>query len=369
MALAAIGCQEPQEQPGVGQARQADQGHGVGGGDPDPVKALKKAPNPYWSKADDRIVAPIWLGNNNVGSLYTPLWRGGFPGMEDYVYTPPGGDCSGVKGTVRVDWDVNANTVHFLVKAKGLPSNPSVTRTNGVDWWPDAFHPAPQNVTNGKYRLWVIRTATTHPGTFYYDPSNLQLLGSNVDFPNGAPSPVSIQIPMLLLTDSLAFDVGADGYVSHQWTIPYNQVTGEGGTFAHAYGTFAPNNLCEAAPLQPDISQLRPYVSQWQPPSAGVSWASILAGGLGFDIQVEDASPQPPQYAGHLPYIFGGISVAGNVTAIRGGVPNGYSMSIVAAFRNVAPPIEPVIGGNGPGCSSYVFEPHVTAPLYCQGQH
>jgi hypothetical protein len=358
------GCEAQRgSEPDVGQAVPADSPG------KDPAAALKKPPNPAWTAADDAIVVPVWAGDYDHGALYTPLWRGAFPGVEDYVYTPPGADCSDVKGTVRVDWDSTANTVHFLIKTRGLPAHPTVQRTEGVNWFPAPFHAAPKDVLVSAYRLWIVVTSTTHTANFFYDPASLSLLGSDLDFPSGPPSPVSISIPILALSDSLGFDIGADGHASHQYTVPYDRFTTEGGFYAFTYATFAPTDLCEAAPFQPDISQLRPYVSAWQPPSAGMSWKTMLSKGIGFDIQIDDASQDLSATGGNLPYGYSGISVAGNVPAFKGGIPKGQAMSIVAAFRNVGPAIEPVVGGDGPGCHSYVFEPHVTAPRFCELSH
>lgn len=369
--LGLVGCQA-RGQEKVGLAAQADDGCGspYGCGSSDPVQALNVPPHATWDAADDAILAPIWIGNDSQGSLYAPLWRGAFPGLEDYIYTPANGDCRGIKGTVRVDWDSTANTVNILLKAHNLPVHPVVQRTEGVDWFPNTFHNAPKDIAVGAYRLWIIQASVTHKTNFYYDKNTLLLQGSDFDFPSGAPAnTIPVPFPIFKLNNSQVFQADAQGRLSHQFTLPYNQVTTEGGTFSSAFATFVPHDLCQAAPLQPEISQLRPYVTQWQPPNLATNWQTFLQEGIGFDIQIDDNSIQHPELGGNLPYVYSGISVAGNVVGMKGGVPNGQEMSIVQAFRNSGPPIFPVQGGNGLGCTPYLAEPHVTAPLYCQMAH
>ena len=336
----------------------------------DPVKAAGQPASNKWTKADDNIISTIWLGNDDKGTLYTPLFRGGFPGVEDLVYVPPSGDCSTTKTTLRIDWDRAANTVHLLVKGKGYPVRPDVHRTENVDWWPNQFHNSPKDFTNGAYRLWIVLGSTTRQANYYYDATTLQLKGSDFDFPAGAPAgAIAAKFPIISITGSNEFDPDSSGFAVHQWNAAYDHVTVESGTFARAWATFAPLDLCEAAPLQPNITQLRPVLSPWQAAADAPKWDDMLHAGMGFDVQIDERTSLTDAYGGNLPYIFSGISYAGNMTAIQGGVPSGYSNSILASFQNVAPVIFPVPGGNGRSCHSYVHEPHVTAPRYCEGAH
>jgi hypothetical protein len=365
---AVLGCNEPQSSEDVGKVSQAvdnSPSYYHGAAKQNPLKAIDAPPDPKWTAADDAIIAPIWKGDDFHGSLYAPLFRGAIPGLEDYIYSHPSGDCSGLKGTLRIDWDSAANTVHYLVKGKGFPLHPVVHRTEGVDYFPDQFHNAPKDIDVGAYRLWTVQASVTTKVNFYFDPATLNVLGSSFDFPSGPPPAIPVQFPAFRSTGSQIFSPDANGFISHEYTVAYDHLTTEGGMFSASYVTFTPLSLCFAAPLQPEISQLRPFASPWQPPSDGLSWHQMLQTGVAFDIQVDDASNPYTELGGNLPYIYSGISVAGNVATMRGGVPNGWAMSILGAIRNVGPPLYPIPGGNGPGCTSYLAEPHVSAPNYC----
>src|SRR5215472_15621284 len=104
-------CQAPDGTEKVGKT-----GAAVSDEDNSPRASLRRPPDPHWTEADDAIIAPIWTGDENTGQLYTPLWRGSLPGIEELVFTPDDGDCRGRKFTIRVDWDSTADTVHFLIK-------------------------------------------------------------------------------------------------------------------------------------------------------------------------------------------------------------------------------------------------------------
>ena len=322
-----------------------------------------------WTEVDEHIIAPIWSGNDDRGSMIAPLYRGAFPGIEDFVYAPPDHDCSRVRATLRIDWDKAANTVHYLVKGRNFQVSPSVRRTEGVDYFFDPFHQAAKDVTHGAYRLGTVLGSTTRKGDFYYDPNTLKLLGSEFDFSTPPQGAITVQFPIFSITGSKLFRPDEDGNVLHEFTVPYDRVTVEDGKFARAWSTFVPLDLCQAAPLQPGISQLRPYASPWQSAQIAPTWKDMLHAGMGFDIQVDDATPPPPQFGDNLPYVFSGISYAGNMTALQGGVPNGHHFLILTAIQNVSPVLDPGPNGNGRGCTSFISEPHVTAPRYCAMPH
>lgn len=364
--LVLMGCQGSHSEA----TGEASQPVSSGSGDPDPTNAARHAPIATWTAADDNIISTIWLGDDAKGTLYTALFRGAFPGIEDYVYAPGDGDCTKSKATLRIDWDRAQNTVHFLVKGKGFPVRPNIRRTAGVEWFPDQFHNDPKDFDAGAYRLWLILGSTTRKANFWYDPNTLLLQGSDFDFPNGPPAgDIPVAFPVISITSSKEFDPDANGFAVHEWDAAYDHVTVESGTFARSWATFAPLDLCEAAPLQPGISQLRPYVSPWQPASIAPTWQDMLHAGIGFDVQIDERTDPNDAYGGNLPYVFSGISYAGNMTAQQGGVPNGWANSILTSFQNVSPVNFPVPGGNGTSCHPYLHEPHVTAPRYCEGQH
>src|SRR5262249_48738030 len=95
VALTLLGCQ--------GQRAQEERpGHQVSGAlsQAEIVAFLKAPPTSRWTRADDDIIAPIWLGDNAKGSMYAPLWRAAAPAIEDFVPAPPDGDCRKLKGTI-----------------------------------------------------------------------------------------------------------------------------------------------------------------------------------------------------------------------------------------------------------------------------
>lgn len=329
-------------------------------------ESLRRPPELRWTRADDELIAPVWKGNDDKGSLYLPQWRGASVGIEEYVWAPPSGDCRKLKGTVRVDWDSAANTAHIVMKYRGLPRRPSVRRTEGVDYFPDPFHDFPKDFDNGVYRLWVIQGADPVVGTFYYDPATLELLGSQYDFPEGPPNGgavIPVNIPLFTLSGSASFEPDADGFAVHEYTIPYDNLQVESGDFSVARISFVPFNLCLGQPAAPARGQARPYVTPWLPVGQGPSFKKLLHSGIAFDIQLEN--PEDATAAGgNLPYVFGGVAFIGG-PSFQGGVPNGQRFSLSSQIQNVAPIINPVPGGNGLGCHSYVNEPHITALNHC----
>jgi hypothetical protein len=330
--------------------------------------ALNKTPNPNWSDADDDLIAPIWTGNSDKGQLYTPLWRGALPGIEELVYAPPNGDCRRVKATVRVDWDVTQNTVHFLIKGRGFVRHPSVHRTAGVDFFPNQFHPAPSDFDNGAYRLWIVEAATTNkeklwyaaPGAYpdcQFGPPCGPLRATQYTAPSQPPdAPIELVAPTFSITGTHQFQPDESGFFSHSFTNQYNSFTNEGGLYSRDWVTFAPQDLCQAhpGPVFPK-SQFRPVASPWQPPDQAPKWNEFLAANLAFDLHAEEAT-DPNVLDGNLTYVYSGISVVGNMPTLQGGVPNGAHAVLTGAIINVQPPIELVPGGNGLGCAAYMNE-------------
>ncbi len=327
-----------------------------------------------WTKEDDELLAPVWKGNDDRGSLYMPLWRGVASAIEDYVPAPADGDCSTMKGTVRIDWDKQANTVRFLVKFRGLIPHPEVHRTEGVDWTYNPFHQTPKDFVNAGYRFWTLfGRINSGPRTdFYYDPQTLQLLGSAYDFPNGPPNGgqvITVQFPIFPIIPSAIFPAREDGSAVHEWTTAYDHVTAEGGAVSYAPNSFIPLDLCQAAPLQPNISQLRPYIADWRPASEGPSWAEILHAGVIFDTTVDPYGSDGPGGVFPYPYVYSDVSIVSNVGMAQGGIPNNYSLKIPTVIQNVAPILRPVPHGNGKSCQPFYNDPHVSAPRYCELPH
>ena len=187
--------------------------------------------------------------------------------------------------------------------------------------------------------------------------------------PSQPPNTIEIKLPAFRILGTKQFVPDANDNVHHEFTSAYDVFTSEGGLYSFAWVQFAPEDLCQAAPLQPHISQLRPIQVPWQPGSAGVPWTTFLRGNLAFDLHLERTT-DPTVNDGYLPEVWGNVSVTSTDAAYRGGIPNGWHQTIMSAIQSVSPVLDPVQGGgNVNGCVGYVNEPHVTAPLYCQGQH
>jgi hypothetical protein len=367
--LAVLGCQGSDRAPGEA-AGSTSQAVSSGGGLVDEVRdALARPPDPHWTALDDRILGPIWSGDDTKGAVYGPLFRGGFPGMEDTIYTPDDNDCRRSRSTIRVDWDQAANTVHFMVKGKRWPVSPNVTRTEGVTWFPNTFHNDPKDIVNGAYRLWIILGSTTDQTNFFYDPNTLLLLGTVFDLGGPPPNTIAIPFPIFSLTGSNQFDPDSNGNALHEFTLNYSAVTNESATFSRTFASFVPQDLCETLPMQPDKSQLRPYVTPWQPLSPAPNWHDMLHAGIGFSVQIDERVSPNNGFGGNLPYVYSGVDFLSNLLALQGGVPHGSGFQIITAIRNVAPGTLPIPFGDGLGCQVYIQEgTHVTKPRYCQGQ-
>jgi hypothetical protein len=331
--------------------------------------ALDSDPDPQWNAVDDALNAPVWRGNHDEGQLYTPLYRGALPGIEEYVYAPPSGDCRGMKATVRMDWSKKKNFVNVTIKGKNFVSHPTVHRTEGVDYWFNAFHPAPKDFDHGAYRLWIIQGATTNKEKLWYSPPGDY--GADCQFgPPCGPlratqytsatqppdAPVELVAPTFGITGTKQFQADATGHFSHSFTNRYDKFTNEGGLFAIDWVTFAPEDLCQAhpGPVFPK-SQFRPVASPWIPADQAPSFGAFLAANLAFDLHAEEEA-DPNVLDGNLPYVYSGISVVGNMPGLRGGVPDGAHAVLTGAITNVQPPIELVPGGNGLGCHPYMNE-------------
>ena len=317
-----------------------------------------------WTLADELIIAPIWVGDEDKGTLYTPLFRGALPGIEELVYAPRSGDCRRPKATVRVDWDKAADTVRFIIKGHDMDAGPSVQRTDGVDYWDNPFHPNPKDFTNGAYRLWILQASTTRLEKLWYSGADLSLAATEFTAPSQPPGTIELQLPSFLITGTKQMGHESGDFV-HEFTNSYAHFTNEGGLFSGDWVTFGPLDLCQAAPFQPAISQFRPIASPWQPPETAQSWRNYLRAGLAFDLHAEEKA-DPNVLDGNLPYVYSGVSVLSNHPGMQGGVPNGWHMVLMGAILNVQPPLEPVQKGNDLGYTAYVNEPRVSAPRYCE---
>ncbi|MGH7703972.1 MAG: hypothetical protein ACREMO_12830 [Gemmatimonadales bacterium] len=352
---------------------------------------LREPATPRWTRADCKVLAPVWTGNDDRGQLFTPLWRGVAGAIEDYIPAPPGGNCANLKGTVRLDWDRAANTIHYMIKLIGLPVSPTITRVDGGDpeiadpndprhfvpppqatWWYNAFHRAPKDFPsvpgNGTAdRLWtIIPTFATRSAPFYYDATTLLLRGSVFDFPNGPPpNTFPVTFPIASITSSLLIYPDERGFAVREYTVAYDKVTGEGGYWAEAPTTFIPHNLCRASPNQPVLGQLRPYITPFRPVSEAAPWDTYLRQGISFDLTIEEGRPDVPPGGddNNFDYLYSGLAFLQNVPAAQGGIPRGWSLSLQSTIQNVQPILAP-----RPRCGAFVNNPQVTAPLFCRGE-
>jgi hypothetical protein len=335
-----------------------------------PLGSTAGSSDQAWTPFDEGLVAPIWLGDDERGGLIAPLYRGAAVALEDFVFVPPDHDCTDSRATLRLEWDSRKNQVHFQIKYKKVPVRPSVHRTEGVDFFTNRAHRSPASFDDGGFRFWTILTAPTGlTKKFYYDAVTFQFVGSEYDFPSGPPATAfPISLPVFTLFGSKLYFANDDGTMFHEYTVPYDHVTAEGGVYALAYTSFIPFDLCESNSVQPTLGQLRPWASPWQPPSLGPSWRDVLHQGPAFDTTVDENQAFPDTF-GFEPYVYSGIAFIGNAVAPQGGIPNGSVVHIGSLIQQVAPPLRPIVGGNGVGCQSFVVEPHVTAPRFCEMAH
>ncbi|HZN92930.1 MAG TPA: hypothetical protein VFB81_09490 [Myxococcales bacterium] len=323
-----------------------------------------------WTAADEEIRVPIWLGDEDHGALVMPMWRGAAAGIEDYIFTPPDHDCANARGLFRLDWNAATNTVRYQLKFKKVPVKPEVKRTEGVDFFFNPWHDAAKDFKNGGYRFWTILSAQGLLNDFYYDAATLLLVGSEWDFPGGQPAgTIKISVPVFALQASRLMFPDPDGQIFHEYTVPYDHPTVEGGAYSFGLATYLPLDLCEGHPVQPTLGQLRTWVSPWLPPNQPgyqFTFKDLLERGLVFDTTVDENKPFP-QTDGYLPYIFSGVAFIGNEPVFQGGIPSGYRNNLGAVILQVAPGIVPLQGGNGPGCHSSVVDPqYLHGPRFCE---
>jgi hypothetical protein len=360
---------------------QIDQGGGVGqqqSAISSVDNYLRRPPDREWTRADEDLIAPVWRGTDDKGTLFTPFHRAGSAAVEDFVYAPPDGDCTKLKATARIDWDSAANTVHVLLKYKNMPLNPTVDKQEGTEWFFNPFHQKPRSFTRGGYRNWILfNTINTGTVVFWYSEETLQLLGSDLDFPNGPPDGAfPLNLPVFPIASSLLMFPEKNGFISHSYTSQYDHFAVEGGAYAPATTAFIPQDLCQSPPFQPALGQLRPYVAPWQPPSTAPSWKAVLKAGIIMDTTVDDATscnfdqvPFDPRCnlpGGNFPYVFSGNAFMQSNPFVPGGIPNGMHFSIPTAIENVGPNLVPVPGGNGTSCQPFVSFPRVNMPNLCQ---
>ncbi len=299
---------------------------------------------------------PYGKGNLAKGEVKVMLNRGAVVPFELTVMATPN-NCEGHM-ELTVSWDEDDNEVVLRLEGdEVLTPHPTVERTLGVDYTPNAFFPEPEDYTNGRYQLWVLGAG---PITmFYYDPSTLDLMGSQHDFEVPPPAiPVFLPTQRMFATD--LFQPDEDGDVDLTWTFDYDGlVRADRPEFSHHLVTFPPTNLCGVNPNRLDLSTLRPYLTKPFPAADAMSWSDYLRGGLLFDLTIE-----PPDYYVDPPSTSLAATYSGG-TAVGGGVPRGWNVDIDAVFMNVAPPIRPWAGAGS--CENIYPGLHTTGLNVCGG--
>ncbi len=246
----------------------------------------------------------------------------------------------------------------MTVKLKGqhiLPPNPSVHRTEGVNFFPNPFSPEPASFDNGRYQFWIISPAQMI--TFYYNPVTLDLLGSQFDFATPPPA-IPLPVPGIKIIPSPFWEPDSQGNVNFTWTFDYNNVVrGDRPDLAQIYTTFPPTNLCFANPFRYDQTNTRPYVAAPRPASEALSFSEYLRNGLIFDSTIE-----PPTYYTDPPLLTNTGTYSG-ATVIGGGVPRNWTIDFNAVFMNNAPPIRPFAGAGT--CSNFYSGQHFANINFC----
>src|SRR5262245_22173681 len=127
----------------------------------------------------DQHLSPSGSGTFHKGEIHFPLIRGAAMQPEVTVVPLPGNCERHVDMTVR--WSEEEDLVTVKLKGKGvLEQFPNVTRTLGVNFFPNPFWPEAQSFVGGRYQFWFISPAGNI--TFYYDLATKDLLGSQYDF-------------------------------------------------------------------------------------------------------------------------------------------------------------------------------------------
>jgi hypothetical protein len=280
---------------------------------------------------------PRGRGTFQEGAIEINLRRGAGVPMEFNVIATPDGCANEM--VLDLTWseeddDVTAHIVGHHV----LVPHPTLTRTEGVDFFPNPFFPQPKDIVDGRYQFWII-SAGGPPITLFYDGMTTHLLGTQFDFATPPPGSVPIQLPTLMLVPSPFFQPDDEGNIDQTFHWKYSGMLRQDlPTLANHFFTVAPPTLCDINPFRLDLSFLRPLITNARPASEALPFSDFVRNGLIFDITVD-----PPTYFTNPPLTTLTSSYS-NTTAVAGTVPRGWGLDIDAAFGNVAPPIKPFIG-------------------------
>jgi hypothetical protein len=283
----------------------------------------------------DAPLRPQSSGDHHKGSLALTLRRGSDPPFETFLPTLMS-NCQG-EVALNLSWNEDENWVNIKLKGEHvLQPNPSITRTEGVNFLPNPFFPEEQSYTNGRYLFWFIAPAPLI--TVYYDPVTLDMIGTEFELPTPPPGAIPLQLPGIKLFPTPFVTPDAEGNIDFSWTFAYDHcVRGDLPQFAHILNTYPPTNLCLANPVRYDLSTTRPYASHPLPASEALSFSDFLLNGLIFDNTIEP----PEYYAFDTGPLVTQISVYSAMVINGGGAPKGWAIDLNAVFMNNFPPIMP----------------------------
>jgi hypothetical protein len=297
----------------------------------------------------DPPIVKVAAGSPAKGFMTQPLYRGAAVPDEFTVLVTPN-DCHG-HVQLTMSWDESENWLKVRLQGKNvLVQNPSLLRTEGVDYFPNPFWPEQKDIVDGRYQFWII--APLQIVTFYYSGQTLELLGSEYDFAAPPPSSIPLQLPAFAALPTPFFQPDAKGNLDVTYTYDYdNLVRPDLPSYAHTLGTFIPHSLCTADPFRYDRTSTRPYAVT-VPASEALSFRHFLENGLIFDMTVE-----PAEYY-TFPPLTTMAGVYSGAAGVAGGVPRGWSVDLEAVFGSLAPPIRPFPSAPYPGeaCVNY-FKP------------
>lgn len=301
---------------------------------------------------------PYGKGDIEKGELSVELFRGAAVPFELMVVPTPC-DCAGHL-ELEIEWDASDNEVEIELEGDhgSLEAFPDVDRTAGVNWEFNPFFADPEDIVDGRYQLWIIGSGGPI-SIFYYDPATLDLMGSQYDFAVPPPA-IPVFFPTLYMVSTPMFQPDGSGEVDEHWTFAYDaMVRGDFPQYAHHVVSFPPPNLCGASADRLDLSTLRTYVSNPLPAAQARPFSDFLRDGLLFDVTIEPSSyfSDPPKTTT--------IATYSGATAAGGGVPEGWTFDIDAAFMNVAPPIRPWPGAGS--CEPWWGGIHTTGLDVCGG--
>jgi hypothetical protein len=301
----------------------------------------------------DSPIAPRSYGTYREGAMTVPLHRGAAVPYELTVIALPN-DCER-SVEAKIVWSEEDNFVKVRLRGRGvLEPRPVITRTLGVDYFPNQFWPEPKDVIGGRYQLWFISSGEALD--FYYDPETLLLLGSEYDFETPPADAIVLQFPTVKVFPTPFFQPDERGDLDVRFEFPYDHIVrGDRPEFAHHYATFIPHDLCQANPFRYDQSTTRPYITKPLPASEARTFGDWLRNGLILDTTVE-----APEYYTEPP-LTTMLATYSNALVVGGGVPRGWTWDLEAALQNIAPPIRPWEGAGS--CTNW-FKPIHTQNLY-----